>query len=463
MAQLILHPGRNARCSAAILDLRRFGGSPDGRARRATRSPWRRRGQALARAAWSPSSQIRAGCGASMPRRRSTTPSRARWRRRWRGGRRSVAGGQEGVRLIHGESDGLPGVIADRYGDVVVCSSPARVPTSGARPSSPGWSRPPAARRCTSVRLRGARAGRSSPGGCARMASCRGRPHHRRERVRMEWTSRAATRPASTSTSATTACSPASSPAGAVLNCFCYTGGFSLQALAAGRPRCCRSTRPARRWNPARATSRAQPAALDAAAPSGRRPTCSGPARALEGRGPQVRPDVLDPPSSPLGRAADRAARAYKRHQPVRLPPAQAGRHPDDLLRWHRAQELFQKIIAGAAIDARVDARILYRCRPRRPSDQAGRAGGRISQGAGPGGSGTALWRGGCGRNRMLAFSSLVRRSRRSHGTPHRCGGSCRTTPVAIGPPGGDRRRRGRTGIATLRSLYGTPRKAGGL
>ena len=25
--------------------------------------------------------------------------------------------GQEGLRLIHAESDGLPGVIADRYGD----------------------------------------------------------------------------------------------------------------------------------------------------------------------------------------------------------------------------------------------------------------------------------------------------------------------------------------------------------
>jgi 23S rRNA (cytosine1962-C5)-methyltransferase len=31
-----------------------------------------------------------------------------------------VAGGQDGVRLIHGESDGLPGVIADRFGAVVV-------------------------------------------------------------------------------------------------------------------------------------------------------------------------------------------------------------------------------------------------------------------------------------------------------------------------------------------------------
>jgi 23S rRNA (cytosine1962-C5)-methyltransferase len=33
-----------------------------------------------------------------------------------------------------------------------------------------------------------------------------------------------------------------------ILNCFCYTGGFSLQALAGGRRMCCPSIRPARRW-----------------------------------------------------------------------------------------------------------------------------------------------------------------------------------------------------------------------
>jgi 23S rRNA (cytosine1962-C5)-methyltransferase len=30
--------------------------------------------------------------------------------------------GQQGLRLIHAESDGLPGVVADRYGDTVVCN-----------------------------------------------------------------------------------------------------------------------------------------------------------------------------------------------------------------------------------------------------------------------------------------------------------------------------------------------------
>ena len=79
-------------------------------------------GKTLARAAWSPASQIRArvwsfdaeavidhaffkrAVAASVARRAAIPALRE----------------QQGVRLIHGESDGLPGVIADRYGDVVV-------------------------------------------------------------------------------------------------------------------------------------------------------------------------------------------------------------------------------------------------------------------------------------------------------------------------------------------------------
>src|SRR6185503_2859188 len=34
--------------------------------------------------------------------------------------RRKGLEGSDGMRLVHGESDGLPGFVADRYGDVVV-------------------------------------------------------------------------------------------------------------------------------------------------------------------------------------------------------------------------------------------------------------------------------------------------------------------------------------------------------
>ena len=78
-------------------------------------------GTELARAAWSPESQIRARVWSFDPQqaidhaffKRAVAASVARRQTHpW-------LAGQQGVRLIHGESDGLPGVIADRYGKVV--------------------------------------------------------------------------------------------------------------------------------------------------------------------------------------------------------------------------------------------------------------------------------------------------------------------------------------------------------
>ena len=79
-------------------------------------------GRWLARGAWSPESQIRArvwtfDCDQSIDHafiKRAVAASVAR-----RAAHPWLAK-QDGVRLIHGESDGLPGVIADRFGPVVV-------------------------------------------------------------------------------------------------------------------------------------------------------------------------------------------------------------------------------------------------------------------------------------------------------------------------------------------------------
>ncbi|MDR0576567.1 MAG: 23S rRNA (cytosine(1962)-C(5))-methyltransferase RlmI, partial [Candidatus Accumulibacter sp.] len=78
-------------------------------------------GRPLARAAWSPKSQIRARVWSFDPH---TIVDDAFFRRRVDAAvtRRQVMGllaGQVGARLIHGESDGLPGVTADRYGDTI--------------------------------------------------------------------------------------------------------------------------------------------------------------------------------------------------------------------------------------------------------------------------------------------------------------------------------------------------------
>jgi 23S rRNA (cytosine1962-C5)-methyltransferase len=124
MAELHLKPGKERSL------LRRhpwiFAGSVDrleGRARPGdTVSVLSAEGRALARAAWSPSSQIRARVWSFEPDapvdhaffKRAVAAAVAR-----RAAHPWLAA-PEGVRLIHGESDGLPGVIADRYGSVVV-------------------------------------------------------------------------------------------------------------------------------------------------------------------------------------------------------------------------------------------------------------------------------------------------------------------------------------------------------
>ena len=84
------------------------------------------KGEVLAKAAYSPSSQIRARVWSFEPEetiddaffKRRVAAAVAR--RRSLPELRSAIGPMGGLRLIHGESDGLPGVIADRYGDTVV-------------------------------------------------------------------------------------------------------------------------------------------------------------------------------------------------------------------------------------------------------------------------------------------------------------------------------------------------------
>jgi 23S rRNA (cytosine1962-C5)-methyltransferase len=82
-------------------------------------------GEFLARAAWSPESQIRARAWTfdeseavddAFFARRISAAVRARERLAAEAGFRGNA-----MRLVHGESDGLPGLVVDRYGDTLVC------------------------------------------------------------------------------------------------------------------------------------------------------------------------------------------------------------------------------------------------------------------------------------------------------------------------------------------------------
>jgi 23S rRNA (cytosine1962-C5)-methyltransferase len=146
-----------------------------------------------------------------------------------------------------------------------------------------------------------------------------------------------------------------------VLNCFCYTGGFSLAALKGGARRVvsidssgealalARANVEANGFDPARAEW------LDADA--------FRTLRRLVEEGERFDLVVLDPPKfAPAREHIDRAARAYK---DINLSGFRLLR-PGGLLFTYSCSgaidaDLFQKIVAGAAADARVDARILKR------------------------------------------------------------------------------------------------------
>ncbi len=146
-----------------------------------------------------------------------------------------------------------------------------------------------------------------------------------------------------------------------VLNTFCYSGGFTLAALAAGAHRVTSVDSSA----PALALARAhvQRNGFDAA----RHETVDADVNAflrqcLE-RGRVFDAIVLDPPKFAANAAqAERAARAYKDINRLGLMLLR----PGGLLFTFScsggiAPELFQKIVAGAAVDAGVDAAIVER------------------------------------------------------------------------------------------------------
>ena len=369
MTQLLLKPGRERSL------LRRhpwiFEGAVDhieGRARPGdTVDVIAANGACLARAAWSPQSQIRARVWTFDT---DETIDDAFFKRRVAAavGRREAMphlAGQDGMRLLHGESDGLPGVIADRYGDTICLQLTAAgsdkwrkaivgalVKATGVAriyersdsdvrkleglASVTGWVHGDAPDGPLSIEENGVRLGVDVVAG------------HKTGFYLDQRDNRLLTRALAAGKS--------------VLNCFCYTGGFSLQALAGGAA----SVLSIDSSGPALAGARANLAMnpqLDASRAEWQEADVFDALRAFRKEGRKFDLIVLDPPKfAPSAAHAERAARAYKDINMLGFRLLNPGGY---LLTYSCSGgigiEMFQKIVASAAVDAGRDARILQR------------------------------------------------------------------------------------------------------
>jgi len=146
-----------------------------------------------------------------------------------------------------------------------------------------------------------------------------------------------------------------------VLNCYCYTGGFTVAALAGGAAQVVSvdSSAPAL----ARVTAHVGSNGFDASRSTALDADVNQYLRDALKAGAAFDAIVLDPPKfAPTAAHAERAARAYKDINRLALTLLQ----PGGLLLTFSCSggvgpELFHKIVAGAALDAGVDGAILQR------------------------------------------------------------------------------------------------------
>ena len=322
-------------------------------------------GRALACAAYSPASKIRARVWSLDPATRvddafiaGRVAGAASARQAMLDERHSAA------RLVNGESDGLPGVVADRYGEVIVVQltsagaerwrgaivaalaaidkvtcvyerSDAEVRTLEGLPPRVGgaWGTLPA-----QVSI-------VEDGLTYRVDPVAGQKTgfylDQRDNRRLVRTLAAGRR---------------------VLNAFCYSGGFTLAALAGGASSALSIDSSAEALAQGRANLEAN-AALAANRNAWIEADAFADLRRLRNEGASFDLIVLDPPKfAPTAAHAQRAARAYKDVNLLALKLLAAG----GLLVTFSCSggvsaDLFQKILAGAAVDAGAEVQILHK------------------------------------------------------------------------------------------------------
>jgi len=257
------------------------------------------------------------------------------------------------TRLVHGESDGMPGIVADRYGDTVVLqllSTGAeywREAIVSALADLAGVAR---------VMERSDADVRALEGLQLRSGWLRGAPaevpqivteHGLRFAVDVKTgfyldqrDNRLLLRQLVSGKN--------------VLDCFCYTGGFSLNALAGGAAAVTAIDSSA----PALAAAQANAARNNLSGAEWMEADVFQALRGFRDGGRRFDVIVLDPPKfAPTSAHAEKAARAYKDINLLAFKLLSPG---GTLMTYSCSggvsAELFQKIVAGAALDAGVDA-----------------------------------------------------------------------------------------------------------
>ena len=326
------------------------------------------RGDFLAWGAYSPESQIRVRCwsfreeegidAAWMAARVTEAVAR----------RASLAGRTDAVRLVFGEGDSLPGFVADRYADQLVVQFLAagverwREPLVDALVAATG---------CLNVYERSDAAAREREALAARTGVLRGRQppaeveivedgvRYGVDVVNGHKTGFYLDQRESRRLVAELAARGGPSAPG--LNCFSYTGGFSLAALRAGAAHAISVDSSADAL--AMAARNAARNGLPEAAFECRVSKVADAQKALAAEGRQFDIVVLDPPKfAPSVHHVDKAARAYK---DVNLKGMKLVKPGGYLLTFSCSGavsvDLFQKIVAGAVIDSREDFVLLER------------------------------------------------------------------------------------------------------
>ena len=275
---------------------------------------------------------------------------------------RRMCGNQEALRLVHGESDGLPGLIVDRYADTLVLQA-----------SSAGAARWREAAAdllleltgCARVYERSDAEVMSLEGIPARSGPLRGDAPPAQMQVRENGLSLGVDIAGGHKTGFyldqrdNRALVRTLAAGRKVLDCFCYSGGFTVNALAGGAEHVTSVDASAEAL--ALARDNVGRNALDAQRAQWVESDAFQYLRKLRDQGRSFGLIVLDPPKfAPTAAHAERAARGYKDINLLAFKLLA----PGGLLATFScsggvSRDLFQKIVAGAASDARVDAQIL--------------------------------------------------------------------------------------------------------